>query len=266
MAPVYVAGRLSLSILVISLLFLSFGTSEIKSLLVYDRQTLLDLRHPVNKVSTSATWKHNIFPELSGYPAHLYQTPVLPSRRKRHRRRGKRGGRLVRLRVCLSRSKCFRTVPVMFTSVFVPLRFLEPVDPCLIHVVGGDVPQRNRRLCLPRLSKRGVNPQNLKSLSRAQRDNPAPAPARIGLVNARSLVNKTFILRDFFISNKLDFLCITETWLKLNQLLCRSFYHQAAVILILLENRAGDVELQWCIKMFLVVNNVLKNVNSPASN
>lgn len=33
------------------------------------------------------------------------------------------------------------------------------------------------------------------------------------MVNARSLANKTFILRDFFSSSDLDFLCMTETWI-----------------------------------------------------
>lgn len=38
-----------------------------------------------------------------------------------------------------------------------------------------------------------------------------PVPARFGLVNASSLANKTFILRDFFMSRGLDFLWVTET-------------------------------------------------------
>ncbi len=41
---------------------------------------------------------------------------------------------------------------------------------------------------------------------------------KMALVNARSLVNKTFILHDFFSSNVLDFLFVTETWLTLGDL------------------------------------------------
>lgn len=37
----------------------------------------------------------------------------------------------------------------------------------------------------------------------------------MALVNARSLVNKTFILQDFFNLNKLDFLLVTETWMSM---------------------------------------------------
>ena len=37
----------------------------------------------------------------------------------------------------------------------------------------------------------------------------------MALINTRSVCNKTFILRDFFVSHDLDFLFITETWMKL---------------------------------------------------
>lgn len=37
---------------------------------------------------------------------------------------------------------------------------------------------------------------------------------RMALINARSLSNKSFILNDFFTTNSLDFLFVTETWLK----------------------------------------------------
>lgn len=40
-----------------------------------------------------------------------------------------------------------------------------------------------------------------------------PAPIKMGLVNARSVMNKTFISKDFFISHGLDFLCMNETWM-----------------------------------------------------
>ena len=55
--------------------------------------------------------------------------------------------------------------------------------------------------------------RNLKPLPRAPRLAEPPAPARIAPVNARSLANKTFILRDFLSSHALDFLCLTETWI-----------------------------------------------------
>ncbi len=36
---------------------------------------------------------------------------------------------------------------------------------------------------------------------------------KMALINARSVVNKTFILNDYCSSNNLDFLFVTETWL-----------------------------------------------------
>lgn len=38
------------------------------------------------------------------------------------------------------------------------------------------------------------------------------------LLNARSLVNKTFVLKEFITDHDLDFLFITETWMKVGDL------------------------------------------------
>lgn len=46
----------------------------------------------------------------------------------------------------------------------------------------------------------------------------SPAPVRAALVNARSLVNKTFILKELFSEYNLDFLFVTETWLNVGEL------------------------------------------------
>lgn len=43
-------------------------------------------------------------------------------------------------------------------------------------------------------------------------NSPVPEPLRVVLVNARLLVNRTFISTDFFTSRGLDFLRVTETW------------------------------------------------------
>jgi len=74
--------------------------------------------------------------------------------------------------------------------------------------------------CSPSLLWRGVKLGNLRPLSRAAllavRLEP-PAPARFGLVNARSIGNKSFILKDFFQSRELDFLFISKTWLSVGE-------------------------------------------------
>ncbi|KAL6461579.1 hypothetical protein MHYP_G00297230 [Metynnis hypsauchen] len=214
MAPVCVAGRL---FLLVWLVLLSFGTSHIKSLLVYDRQFLLDLRHSVSDLAVfNHDGQNTLPPLLSGIPTHLYRAWASTSQRKRRRRRGKRSGRLVKLKVCLARSSSIsRTGHGLSPPFVVSRRFLEPIDTCLVRVVGLDEGVRPRRPCSPRPRQRGVDPRNLRTLLRAPRsaEPQAPAPARIGLVNARSLANKTFILRDFFSSRSLDLLCVTETWI-----------------------------------------------------
>ncbi|XP_032366676.1 LOW QUALITY PROTEIN: uncharacterized protein LOC116685831 [Etheostoma spectabile] len=68
--------------------------------------------------------------------------------------------------------------------------------------------------CRPvRISQRGCVPGNLRSLSRfsLQADR---CSVHTALINVRSLTNKTFILNDFFTTHDLDFLLLTETWLK----------------------------------------------------
>lgn len=86
----------------------------------------------------------------------------------------------------------------------------------MIPIVGPEEVFQPRGPCSPRPRWRGVNHSNLRSLCRVSRTFSAadpPVPARFGLVNARSLANKTFVLKDFFTSRGLDFLCVTETWL-----------------------------------------------------
>ena len=41
------------------------------------------------------------------------------------------------------------------------------------------------------------------------------APIRMALLNVRSLANKTFLLNDLFTSRELDFMLLTETWLRI---------------------------------------------------
>ena len=43
------------------------------------------------------------------------------------------------------------------------------------------------------------------------------SPIRAALFNARSITNKSFILNEFFTSEKLDFMFLTETWQRDNE-------------------------------------------------
>ena len=110
----------------------------------------------------------------------------------------KRGGRLVKLKVWLAQSSSIsRTGHGLILPFAMPRHVL---DACLVPVTGSFEGLRPRRTCPPRLFQRSVNLRLLKTLPwvpRSAKLKP-PAPARFGLVNARSLVNKTFIMRDFY--------------------------------------------------------------------
>ncbi len=55
--------------------------------------------------------------------------------------------------------------------------------------------------------------QNLRPLCHSSQSVGDSLLIKMALVNARSLCNKMFILRDFFTSKSLDVLFVTETWL-----------------------------------------------------
>lgn len=66
--------------------------------------------------------------------------------------------------------------------------------------------------------QRGVNFDSLRlipktSLHKSSLLGENMTPLKMALINTRSVTNKTFLLNDFFSSNNLDFLFITETWL-----------------------------------------------------
>lgn len=98
-------------------------------------------------------------------------------------------------------------------SIFGELRrsWLVPVES------NGVLPAHWRGQRLLRHRNGGVNVSNLRSLKQdkcmdfSQVDN--TISVKMALINARSMVNKTFILNDYCSSNNLDFLFVTETWL-----------------------------------------------------
>lgn len=99
------AGRLLLLQCLVFLLFLTFSTKQIESLLVYDRQSLFFLRQRIGNFTAFNHDGRNTLPPLQvGIPPHLYWASALPSRRKGPRRCGSRSGRLVKLKLWLSRS------------------------------------------------------------------------------------------------------------------------------------------------------------------
>ncbi len=136
MAPVYVACRLSalswlLFMTVLATLFIHDATSA----LIYDRHTLLNIRSSYEKFFKEGRGElqlPTIKPQLI-IPTWLKHEPWPPVEKKR-RRRGKRGGKLVKLKaylVSLPRSPC-------------------PVDALLWGWCGGRVLYRRSENVMPR--------------------------------------------------------------------------------------------------------------------
>lgn len=63
-----------------------------------------------------------------------------------------------------------------------------------------------------------MNLFNLRSLTRTTLLEEAAPPLKVALINARSVVNKTFLINNFFTTQDLDILFITETWIKPDEL------------------------------------------------
>lgn len=155
------------------------------------------------------------------------------------RHRGRCNGCLVKLEVslrcsCTPLSKKHGAVPRFSIS----LHSLEPVDDWLVPVASLDGTFQPRKPCSACPSWLGVNLQNLWPLCRASRmanNADPPLTVKTGLVNARSLANKTFILKALFISRGLDFLCVCETWL--STVKCSIFSEQPAIAAILIHRR-----------------------------
>lgn len=86
MAPLCVAGCLLLLQWVLFLLFSTFGTTQIESLLVYDCLSLLDLRHNVRDLGAFKQSEHKTVPPLLvGVPTHLCWASAPPLRQKHPR-------------------------------------------------------------------------------------------------------------------------------------------------------------------------------------
>lgn len=100
--------------------------------------------------------------------------------------------------------------------------YFSPLCPRHLDTADRLVPDR---AFLKSSSQAGVNFGNIRALEYAlQRTNGGAALSRsqaldsttvkMALLNVRSILNKTYIINDFFTSQNLDFMFITETWLK----------------------------------------------------
>ncbi|XP_049460938.1 uncharacterized protein LOC125906366 [Epinephelus fuscoguttatus] len=187
-------------------------------MLVYDRLTLLNIRDSLEKRPICGSDGHSKIPPpfLASIPPQLRRLSCWLSRNSRRRRRGKRGGVLIKLKSYLA-SSCHDPCRLLAgssadyrgydlrSSKEYRYRWLRPV----FQDTGAPLP-----CCrLVRTSQRGCVPGNLRSLTRSSLQT-GQCSVHTALINTRSLTNKTLILNDFFTTYDLDFLLLTETWLK----------------------------------------------------
>lgn len=208
-----------LSLLLI-IVFLLFVIHDVSSLFVYNRLMLLKIRDTVNNLPQCAKNGHSNTPPplIASVPACLWRPVCTLSHNKRRRRRGKRGGLLVKLKAYLASSRVdysgcsLSGIPRGFKefdlrrSLEYCYRWLRPVFPD----AGCSLPCHR----LVRIQTRGCVQGNLRPLSRAAQQTVRHRSVRTALLNTRSLANKTFILNDLISTHDLDYLMLTETWLK----------------------------------------------------
>ncbi len=225
LAPVYLACRLLLSCLLVWLSALSLNCC---TLLIYDRQALLDIRNSVVDTFTNSytsdvdcSFDNTNESFRMVIPDCIRRWPLNIPRRKRRRKRGNRGGYIVKLKAHLwtgflsdPSHESFYGGSATWRPLDLTYRWLRPVLP--LH------PSPVSRAGLHRIglgSRRwGVTHGYLRSLKRASSSPAIISSPKMALLNARSLVNKTFLLNDFYSSHNLDFMFITESWIKLGDL------------------------------------------------
>ncbi len=187
--------------------------------LTYDRASLLNLQVFANALLLRNGSHYTPPPILSSIPGYLRRWPCsLPAWRRR-RRRGKRGGIAVKLRLALLNHRERFCSDGVFEGCAVRRRSLDPIREWIIPLAPtAAVPVFDvyAPAFSPRFYRGGVCLKHLRSLPRAKQRKESttnPLYLRMTLINTRSVTNKTFILSDLFSSRNLDFLFLTETWL-----------------------------------------------------
>lgn len=168
--------------------------------MVYDRQSLLDIRSTFYKLDVECVFNKPYGGVTTDIAECLRCWPISKTRRKRRRKRGSRGGRTIKLKArlhagCIPNPFC---EPSYGDSVVWRLRdqahrWLRPVLPLLpssVPCVGFPCTGRLLR-------KAGAAPSVLRPLRRVSLSSGAVPPPNMVLINARSVVNKTFLLNDF---------------------------------------------------------------------
>ncbi|GAA6074940.1 uncharacterized protein LOC113038370, partial [Tachysurus ichikawai] len=184
MAPVCVAGRLFSLALIVFVLFLLATFNNVDSLLVYDRQTLLNIRANIENMLIYNSGGSKTSPHLHDLPAYLCRKPLPAQKKKRHRRRGKRGGLLVKIKSRLAVSRNPRRTSAEYQvddCIYISMRSLDPVYTWLVPVVDANEESWVPQSVSPSFRRGGVNSSCPRVLDREPRIANKPAPARIAL-------------------------------------------------------------------------------------
>lgn len=205
MAPVSACRRLLLSVLV-WLLFVWFLNCE--ALMVYDRQSLLDIRSTFYKLDVECVFKKPFGGVTTDFAECLHCWPISKTRRKRRRKRGSRGGRTIKLKArlhagCIPSSFCEPSYgdSVVWRLLDQAHRWLRPVLP----LISSSAPCVGFPRTGHRFRRAGAAPGVLRPLRRVSLSSEAVPPPNMALMNARSVVNKTFLLNDFFLIAQFGF-------------------------------------------------------------
>ncbi|KAJ8346648.1 hypothetical protein SKAU_G00280490 [Synaphobranchus kaupii] len=245
-APMPAAGRLNW-ILALFVLFIcsSFCKNSVKSVIRYDFLTLLNIRASVadSLSHRSEQWRsHRALRRC--IPGIAWTPSCSCSRPRQARRRSRRAGSAVKLRK-LSRDRSLSGLQSIATAADPCRRLscLRPVLPASPTQLPAFVPVPHRRAhmrvasvpacarprpsipggdhrhpptsvaSVPECGRAGSRTGWLRPIPRASTFGRAGSDRiNFGLLNARSIANKSFVLNELFVSKNLDFLQITETW------------------------------------------------------
>ncbi len=228
MAPVSMACCLLFAII----LFLCICCRDVSALFVYDRQMFYNIRASEDTLSGRyGLGNHQTMglpPFLADIPAFLRRPPCFIPRKKRWRRRGKRGGVLVRFKaylVSVSHDGCYvpaacrgwcspwrwwvaAPLPVASSDATAAVRVhlpaaqrslemrgwrLHPVFPSSTMISETDLLTVSSSLRVRvRLCRGGVDSSNLRKLNRAALPLSEDHTLRLARINARSLASRHF--------------------------------------------------------------------------
>ncbi|KAK7883879.1 hypothetical protein WMY93_027002 [Mugilogobius chulae] len=189
---------------------------DVTTLLVYDRHTLLNLRDSITKSTTTgfSGQSKTLPPFLASVPTTcgVYR-PHCPARppEKAGQARWSTGETEGLPEAVFDKRSSPRAASAGVDGFLV--RYCSEVSWLQSTISDSDTagcPSRARRVSV---CKRGSVQENLRPLARGSEQSDCRV-IRIALINTRSLLNKTFILKDLFSTRALDFMLLTETWIK----------------------------------------------------